>query len=65
MACLRRFTAHVDEVSPFCNVASTMLHAVILFIVHDVEPMAVLVREHNCALFKVSKSPTIKTKKSN
>jgi hypothetical protein len=57
MPCLRRLTAHVDEVSPSCNVSSTMLDAVILFIVHDIEAQAVLERKHNGALFKVSIPP--------
>jgi hypothetical protein len=60
MARLRRFTAHVDEVSPSCDVGFTMPDAVILFIMHDIETNAVLEREHNCALFKVSTAPTRK-----
>ena len=60
MARLRRFTAHVDEVSPSCDVGFTMPDAVILFIVDDIETYAVLKREHCCALFKVSKTATRK-----
>jgi hypothetical protein len=56
MASLGRFSAHVDEVSPFCNIASTMHDAVILFIVHDVKSHTVLKRENCCAPLKVSKT---------
>jgi hypothetical protein len=61
MASLGRFTAHVDDVGPSYDVGWHVHDAVILFIVHDIETMAVFVREHNCALFKVSGAPTRNT----
>ncbi len=44
MARLRRFTAHVNEGRPSCDVWYAMHDAVVLFIMHDVETLAVLKR---------------------
>ena len=34
-----RFTAHIDNVGVVCDIFSTVLDAVILFVIHDVEPI--------------------------
>jgi hypothetical protein len=54
MAVLRRFTAHIDDVSILGYVSSTMLDTVILFIVHDVMSFQVVVGKDFGALFKVA-----------
>ena len=54
MAVLRRFTAHIDDVSIHGYISSTMLDTVILFTVHDVMSSQVFVGKDFGALFKVA-----------
>ncbi len=54
MAVLRRFTAHIDDVSILGYISSTMLDSVILFIVHDVMSFPVVVGKDFGALFTVA-----------
>ena len=52
MAVLKRFTAHIDDVSILGYISSTMLDTVILFIVHDVMSFQVFVGKDFGALLK-------------
>jgi hypothetical protein len=54
MAVLRRFTAHIDDVSILGYFSCTMLDTVILFIEHDVMSFQVYVGKDFGALFKVA-----------
>jgi hypothetical protein len=51
MAVLRRITAHIDDVTIFAHISSTMLDTVILFIVHDVVSFQVFIGKDFGELF--------------
>ncbi len=50
----RRITAHIDDVIILTYNSSTMLEAVIRFIVHDVNSIQVFIGKDFSALFKVA-----------
>jgi hypothetical protein len=54
MSVLWRFTTHVEQVAVLGNIIATMLDAVILLAVHDVEPLSVHIWKDLFALVKVT-----------
>ena len=58
MAVLRRLTAHIDKVAILAYISSTMLDAVIFFIMHDVESQQVFIGKDFGAFFEVTAKNT-------
>ena len=54
MSFLWRITTHVDQVAVLGNIITSMLHAVILLVVHDVEAVPVYIWKDLFALVKVT-----------
>jgi hypothetical protein len=58
MTVLRRLTAHIDKVAILAYISSTMLDAVIFFIMHDVESQQVFIGKDFGAFFEVTAKKT-------
>ncbi len=54
------FTTHADQVGGLCNIIATMLEAVVLLVVHDVQSIFVFIRKDLFALVKVTNKQTDK-----
>jgi hypothetical protein len=59
MSILWRFTTHVEQVAVLGNIIATLLDAVILLVVHDVESLSVHIRKDLFALVEVTIKRTI------
>ena len=57
MSFLWRITTHVDQVAVLGNIITSMLHAVILLVVHDVEAVPVYIWKDLFALVEVTMKP--------
>ncbi len=54
MSVLWGLTTHVETVSELCDIIATVLDAVVLLVVHDVEYILVYIRKVFFALVKVA-----------
>ena len=54
MSCLRSITAHIDKIAVLGYISSTVFHAMIFFIVHDVESHLVFIGKDFGAFIKVT-----------
>ena len=54
MSCLRSITAHIDKIAVLGYISSTVLHAMIFFIMHDVESQQIFIGKDFCAFIEVT-----------
>ncbi len=55
---MRRLTTHVDTVGVLCDIIATVLDAVVLLGVHDVESISVFIRKDLFTLDNVNNKQT-------